>query len=1010
MMRRIIGEKQMIFFLLLLILSGGVVSFLLLPKQEAPEIEAPYALMTTPYLGAAQSAVDRFVTEKIIEETRNTEGHLSTISFSSQGLSTVILQLDYGTDTDEAFASLTRRLGVLEGKLPEGAGPIMINTDVTETAGFLIALGGEEVPSEILGYHADRLVEALADVEGLARLETLGDTPAELVVRVDAKALHDQRVTLSDIAAQIDAQNTEIPTGTLEEAVPLVIPGSFDRVEALEQLVLDLSLETGTPLMLRDLAELNFEAQESNVTYRIDGTPAVLLSGAYAEGENILPIGRRVDAVIESFRPSLPEGVVLRTITSQSREVSDSVGGFFVSLLMGILFVIAVVFVGMGARNALVVSTAIPLSMLITFAFMLVFEIPIHQISIAAMIVALGMLVDNAIVVADSIQHQVDLRGNTIDAVAAGAREVLGPVLTSTLTTVAAFSPLLLLSSLAGDYVKALPQVVMLSLGASFFVAMVITPVLAHTFFRKSEKPSRFTAERLGLQRILSGALDHKKRAFILGIALLLLLGSSFFALDLIFFPKTDKTLLYVDITAEKKGDREATGALVAEIEEILAEEEGVEMMAAAVGGGLPKFYDTLGVYAPIPDQGQIAFAIDPEKNVYADNAERVEQLQQKVSRRLIGGEATVKALEYAEPSEAAINLRFYAENVEVLRSVVQEARTILSSIPGSLNVRTDDQGRTQQYEWLLDEGRLAYAGLTKAEVLNEISLAVQGRPVGTYRGGVEEHPIRIVSDAETLEAVRTLQIRSSLTGQKTPLAALGEVSLRAVEPTIKRYDGKRVMTLSSDVLTGYSRSAIRSELLTRLNQMDTSGVRYELDGEDEKIAKYFGNLGTSALFAIGAIYTILFFEFKSTRVPLLILLTVPLASAGSVFGLFLIDQPLSFTALLGIVSLIGIVVNNAIVLIDHIVYHRGEGLTVDAACREASSKRFRPILLSTTTTIIGLLPLALSESELFKPMATALIFGLAISTLLTLVFVPLVYSLVFSDETSESSVTGGSV
>jgi multidrug efflux pump subunit AcrB len=304
----------------------------------------------------------------------------------------------------------------------------------------------------------------------------------------------------------------------------------------------------------------------------------------------------------------------------------------------------------------------------------------------------------------------------------------------------------------------------------------------------------------------------------------------------------------------------------------------------------------------------------------------------------------------------------------------------------------------------------LAYAGLTKAEVLNEVSLAVQGRPVGTYRGGVEEHRIRLLSDVKTLEEVRSLQIRSGLTGQKVTLAGLGKVRLTAVEPTIKRYNGKRVMTLSSDVLAGHSRREIRGRLIDYLERTDTSGVRFELDGEDEKIAKYFGNLGLSALFALGAIYTILFFEFRSLRIPLLILLTVPLASAGSVFGLFLIDQPLSFTALLGIVSLIGIVVNNAIVLIDHIVYHRGVGLSVDAACREASSKRFRPIILSTTTTIIGLLPLAFSSSELFKPMATALIFGLAISTLLTLVFVPLVYSLVFSEEKVESPVTDGSV
>lgn len=458
---------------------------------------------------------------------------------------------------------------------------------------------------------------------------------------------------------------------------------------------------------------------------------------------------------------------------------------------------------------------------------------------------------------------------------------------------------------------------------------------------------------------------------------------------------------MYMDIKAEKNIDTGYTKGVTDQIEELLNEEEGILHYTTAIGGGMPKYYDTLGVNAEIPENAQILMEIDLIASGYKKNTDYAKALQYKIDSVLLGGKATVKELEYAEPISAPpIYMRIKGQDIDQLWSMTSELKQILEEVPGSSNVRTDYDPYTYEYEIVLDEEKVSYYGLMKYDVLNEVSIALRGREASIFRHNGEEYDILLTSNVETAEEIENLMIKSSATGNKHLLKDIGDIELVRIRPAIRKYDGDNTIILMSDLEKGYDSRTIEKGFKDKIEGVDFRGAQIIYDGESSKIGTYFGNLGFTAVFAALMIFTILLVQFRNFRQSLIILLTLPLSAAGAMFGLFIMDQPISFTGMLGgIISLIGIVVNNAIVLMEYINLKRREGMTVDEAAIKASVVRFRPIILSTVTTVIGLLPLMLSNSELFKPMSVTLVFGLLVSTFLTLVFIPLTYSLVYHND-----------
>ncbi len=993
-----VKNRKIIFFFLMVIFIGGIVSYIMLPKQEAPDINPPVVRITAIYPGASQEDVNGFVTEKIEDRLMNLKGYDYSNAYVYNNVTTIICFMKYGEDPEQSFNEVRREMTQLQEELPEEVLTIQVDTDLTETAGIIIALTGEAYDYDALGFYGERIVKSLKEVPGITKFEMDGDVGSEVRITVDHAALNRLDISYSELLQLLQAQNLEIPSGDLDvggEAVPLQIKGSFSSLEDIENIVISVSQDNYSVLKLKDIATVSYEEEEASTVFLRNGQKTILLTGYFEDNKNVLSVGKDVRAAIEEVKLTLPDDLSFEEVIFQPEEVQNAIDGFAMNLLMGIVLVIIVVFVGMGFRNAIIVSMAIPSSIVATLLMMPFFDIKVHVISITAFIVALGMLVDNAIVVSDAIQNKLDDGMDKLEACVQGTKEVIISILSSTLTTVAAFSPLMMLNSLAGDYVKALPQVVVISLAASFFFAFLVTPSLAFVFFKPGKHRGK-SKEKTVMQQLLEKAIQHKFIAFGSGLLIIGLLGSSFLLLNIIFFPKADKTLMYIDVVAEKNIDTAFTKGITDQIEDLLDLEEGVLNYTTAIGGSIPKYYDTLPISAEIPENAQILLEVNLEATGYKKNTDYGQYLQQKIDAVLEGGEATVKELEYAEPIGAPINIRITGEDEAQLFAISDDLELLLNGVPGSTNVRTDYGPYVYEYQVDLEEQSLGHYGLMKYDVLNEVSIALRGRTAGTFRKDGSEYDILLEGDLETSDDVENLMIKSSLSGNKHLLKDLGHISLIKSRPSINKYDGKIAITLMSDLEKGYDSGTVERAFKEAVKEVNLGSVDLIYDGESSKIGTYFGNLGITAAFAVIAIFSILLVQFKNYRQSLIILLSLPLSAAGAIFGLFVMDQPISFTAMLGIISLIGIVVNNAIVLMDYINMERSEGLGVDDAAINASVARFRPIILSTVTTVIGLLPLMFSNSELFKPMSVALVFGLLISTFLTLVFIPLTYSVVF--------------
>ena len=1000
MIKAAIKNRKVTIFMMVIILIFGIYSYYIIPKQEDPNIEVSVAILTTIYPGAPSDDVEKLVTRKIEEVLPEIEDYDYSTSTSKNSASVVVVRLTADADVEEAWDSLREKMRDVQKELPDGVQEIDINTDLADTAGMIISISGANYSYEQLEEYAEQIKKGLIKIDGVARFEVTGKQKSEVKVEVDAEKLNFYSISLNEISKILQSQNIEIPSGSVGEGdskVNVKIPGTFHKIEEIENTVIDISKETGAVVRLKDIANVYMGVEESNFKIKQNSKSAVLLTGYFKPNKNIVITGKDVEKKLEELKADLPSDIEIDEVLYQPREVDQAIKDFMKNLLAGILIVVIVVFISMGIRNAVIVSVAIPMSLLLTFSAMYFIGIEIHQISIGALIIALGMLVDNAIVISDSIQVKLDEGEERLKASIKGAKEVAIPVLSSTMTTVFAFIPLLLLPGMAGEFIKSLPQIIMISLTSSYLVAMLISPTMAFLFFKsnKRNKTKKFYLRGF-FDNLLQLGLKNKKLTIFISFSIFGLAIYVTSLLGLQFFPKADKNMMYIDVISEKTADIIATEKLVTEVEKIVKEQPEVTSYTSAIGGKLPKFYFSVPPGNNAADKGQILLKLDLAKGErFKTNTELADAIQENINGKLVGGRAIVKELEQGEPIGAPIVVRITGEDIDQLAIVAEKTKGILNQLNGTTNIEDDLSDKIYDFEIQIDTDKASSMGITKYDIQREVNLALKGQKATVFRDQGNEYGIMVTSNIRSKEALENLMIKSSITGNKILLKDISKTQLKSQLPTIEKFDREMAVTVLSDVKPGFSSINIQNEVQKQLNKENLSGVSVVFDGEQAKIKENFSGMGEASIFAVLIIFVILLVQFNSIVQPFIILLTIPLSVVGSVIGLYVLKQPLSFTALLGIVSLMGIVVNNAIILIDYINGERAKGRSVEEASKEATKMRFRPVILTTTTTVIGLLPLAFSGSNLFVPMSIALISGLLISTLLTLVIIPVVYSLI---------------
>lgn len=993
-----IKERKVTILLSVCIMFYGLYAYYYLPRQESPDTSSPAVQIVTVYHGASAKTVEEQVTKKIEDEIAALEGVDKINSISQDNVSIVFAMLNYNTDIEAQWDTLRENLADLQNEMPDGVGNFDVVTDLTSSSGIILALSSDVYDAQRLADFADQFKSKLANVEGVKRVQLEGVQEKRLNVTVKMAQIKALSIDLKDIYEIIRAQNIVIPPGSLETErgkINVSVPKTVNSLADLENLVVSVSEITGSVVRLKDVATVQFEMDEGDLYFLQEGRPSVLLTAEFAANQNVVLIGKEVRRVIDTLKDQYPEALLIDEVLFLPEDVEASVNGFIMNLLQGVLFVILVIFIGMGLRNAVVVSIAIPLTLAITFITMSIMGTDLQQVSISALIISLGILVDNAIVISDAIQVHINQGMKAMKAAYLGAKEQAIPVLTSTLTTVAAFSPLMALPGAAGEFVASLPFVVIVALTASYGVAMLVTPALASLNLRpRSEAKDVLSGISRFYTHLLENNLKRPLMSVLLVVVMVLGAGYLFKTVDIRMFPYVDKDVLYVNITNEIVGDIQSTEALVIEAERILRAQPETLSLTSAIGGGLPRFYMTADFVMPSENNGQIFMGFDLSKGGrFKTRSELLYYLQDEFDRQLVGGYGTVNLLEVNMPG-STIEVRVTGDHMGDLENVSQAVFNYLLDRPETLNVQVKEPSYRYGYQLDIDTSQAMQYGLTQYHIQYQLNLALTGSQASIFAKDENSYGIYVKADVASLADIENLSIKSPATGQKVLLKQVAGVSLKSERDEIKRFNRQPIITVTADVRPQYGSGSVQAAVETFVEDLDTSFVDVAYGGDQETMDTYLSGLYVAAAFALVVIYIILLIQFNSLIQPFVILSTVPLALIGVVLALVLTGTNFTFTVGLGAASLIGIVVNNGILLIEYINRARELGMSVHEACRDSVGKRMRPILLSMVTTIFGLVPLVFADSSFFTPMAIALIGGLLVATVMTLTIVPTIYAL----------------
>lgn len=1000
---KFIKFRHIVVIILVFFIFAGIGAYFAIPKQENPDTNLPAALITTIYPGATTMEVEEFVSKKIENKLYELPNIDMLKSFSFNSASIVIVMFEVDADPKVSLDLVNQALEEVKVDLPPLAYDPQIDTDLADVPQFILSLSNPNLELSDLALYGEGIADQLLPLSGVIRVDVLGKGTKQVEIDVNIDDLYLYKISIENIVQLLQAQNLTIPSGSIDYEdgkINVQTPATFQSLEDIENIVISGSQEQIGFVYLKDVAKISIQTNFERY-FKHNDDSAIFVVGYFNPNENAVAIGKQVDQKLTQIKNQLPADITFDEMVLSYRDIEHSVNSFIRDLFFSIGLIVFVVMIGVQLQNAIIVSISLPLSIFATFIVMLLLKIEFHFISIAALIISLGILVDNSIVVTEAIQYRLNEDYSIMEAVFIAIKETARPVFTSTLTTIVTFGILFFIPGVIGKTVATIPIVVITALSASYFVSLFIVPVLATYLLKKEDTSKQKTSRRTFTKRSFEKALDfglaNPKKALLLASVILLASVALFSQLGMSFFPNSDKEMLYINVQAEQM-NIDVTNDVMQEISEVLKQFEQVKEIYSAAGGGLPKFFITTPLMTPSEDQGQILLKID-RKGQYRSNEELGYAIQQALDQRLINAKAEVKYLEYSMPTDARIVFKVSGEDLEAMVDVATRIEELLEAQAGTFYVRNDFVANQYEYKVNIDNDFLATTGILKYDVVKQINTALMGAQASSLIIDHHELDIVVKADINTVEDLYRLPIKSSTTDSYLQLRQIADVDLVLSLPSIARQDRLRTITVLSDVHPGYVAAFIENNVL---KQLKADGIDHHVtvktEGELKNILDLVQNLGISALVAIVIIYMILLVQFVKFKKPFIILASIPLSLTGVFLGLYLFQVDIQAMALLGAVSLIGIVVNNGILLLEVVEEHLKDGYSLNAAIRHSVDVRYRPIILATITTEIGLIPLIIAKDPMSAPMALVLFFGLASSTILTLVIVPVLVSLLYDE------------
>ncbi|MBI1317002.1 AcrB/AcrD/AcrF family protein [bacterium] len=999
----------------------GLLEYGRLSRDSMPPFTVRVATIITHFPGAGPERIESLISEKI-EKVLQEMPEVKTIASTSRtGVSIVKMTVrdDIPASELQSVWDLARRkIENIKNELPEGIyGPNLDDENIGVVYGIFVGLESEGFEYNELKHYADPLRDDLIALEDVAKVEIGGVAEERVYVEYDDARLARVGLTAGQLKNIISESNIIIPSGQInlgEERVILESSGNFESIEAIQNLVIDTG-PSGESVLLGDIAEVKrgYVSPKETIV-RVNGKQALALFITVKEGANLIQMGRDVDRVLEEYNEAkLPLGIQAMRIASQDLEVEKKINVFVENLIQSIVIVLVVILLVLGWRPSIIVASMVPGTMILTFLLMGIFGVGLNQVTLASLIMALGMLVDNGIVMVESLLEKMQVGQSKFEAAVNSAKEFMTPLLISTLTTCTAFLSFYLADGAMGEMMGNIFLVVSMALLSSWLMAFTIIPLfgiyLLKVVHGAEAHKTVFDRFKGHYTRLLDKALDNPRLVLLSISALLVLSLWGFRFIPSIFMPPSDRNLVVVDINYPLGTNIETTDSKVALLEAFMRDslgvtesrKSGIVSWSSYIGKG-PEAYD-LGYFAGEPNSSYAHMLI----NTTSDEANDVviAQIRRFADHHMLDGEVKVGRLVGSGGAEAPIEIRLSGDHPDALYAAAEAIKTRLFETRGVINVTDDWGSRIKKIFVRIDPYRLSRSGLTNQDVAVSLLTSLDGFDVGEFRD--EDQSISITmkrqgSENLSFSDIQNLNVYSQSRGTGVPLSQVADIDIPWQYSKILRRNLDRSITIQAGVADGYLSSEIMKEtirpMMTEVSAEWEDDIAYEFGGDAEGSSDAMGAVALNLPLSFFIIILLLVIQFNSIRKASIIMMTIPLAMIGVAGGLLGAGSFFSFTAFLGVISLAGIVINDAIVLVDKIGTELEAGNSMLDSIRKSANDRFSPIMLTTLTTSCGMIPLWTGGGLLWSPMAIAIIFGLLFATIILLIFVPVVYQMLYKD------------
>jgi multidrug efflux pump subunit AcrB len=893
--------------------------------------------------------------------------------------------------------------------LPEGVKGPIVNSDFGDTESMIIGIEGENADYTQLKDYLSELEDRLRTIPAVSKLKKIGEQQEQISVTFSSERMVQYDMNLLQVVKVLQSQNVISPSGSLETEdirTQLHTGGYYTSIYDIKNQIVGAS-KTGAVIRLQDIAGFTREYAGPSSKIMVNGHKAVLLAVQMHEGWNIVTAGREVEKRLEEFSGQLPGNIRLTTIVNQPKVVRDNISRFLREFLMAIIAVILVVFLLLPFRIAAVAAAAIPMTVSITLALLYTFGIELHQVSLASLISVLGIVVDDAIIIADNYVELLDRGHDRWSAAWRSATDLVVPVLAATITIIASFLPLVILTGTIGEFIKALPITVTIALSSSFLVAMILTPLLCNLFIKKGLHGKSHSVERDRISfldwlqrtynRSIEWCLKHSKFTIIGSLSTILLAGLLFiFGVKQKFFPEAERNQFIVELWMPTGTKLEKTEKAVLEIQDLLVNDNRVRSWATFIGRSAPRFYYNYSPEMPVSNFAQIIINTRSNKATKSLYSE----LSEQVSRTVPEGLPNVRLMQQGQPMNAHVEIRISGYDLNKLKQIGSQIQDIIRSNPGSEKVRSDFKEDAYGIKIIL-KPEAARLGFTTTSISQVVYSGFSGFHASTFYEG--DNPVDIVLRLDeqyrkSTEDLENLYLQSPVSGASVPLRQVAELRPQWQPGRIIRRNGVRTLTIQSETKNEVLPSELLRGIMPEIAKIKLpDGYRIYYGGEYANQQETYAYLFVALAISLIIIFMVLLFQFRNLKEVGLVMLTIPLSWFGAILGLLITGNDFGFMAFCGLISLSGIEVRNAIILIDHTNELLGKGMDIPAAAHEAGKRRLRPIFLTAMAAAIGVLPMILSGSPLWSPLASVIAFGVVWSMLISTLSIPVLYTAVIN-------------